>query len=370
MKTVSDSNPRKPRNALQQQSLFIKTSLESIREYDLSSAVAFLRRLVASGLLKSEEETPTEKQHESGRIRRLASIRFRSTVRFARPATALDHVELVPTSPRGTLQPVLWVNFIGLAGIQGPLPLIYTERIFRNLRAQDGAAAAFLDIFNHRIIQLSYTIQRWLPGYAPVRPEESPLGQMVLGMNGLESLYGFGARPSRCSLPSQNPTATQQMLVQTVLTFKTLFWKKVRSAAALQQVLEHYFGVRVEIRPMRGAFLTLDSPTRLGPSRGQCLTLGRDVLLGDRVWEQGHGVDIILHDLSPALYATFNKHIGGLGEQHLKRICRHFFPMTLLLRFFVSIKGSLAQPLTLGTPHHLGFNTWLGTVPERRLIEL
>lgn len=353
---------------LRQQLLFIKTSLESIREYDLSSAVAFLRRVALSGLLKADGDIQVK--GISKRPQELGMVHFRSTLHFKRPATALDHVELVPISVEGTLRPVLWVNFIGCAGIQGPLPLAYTERLFRNLREHDGAAAAFLDIFNHRIVQLSYNIQRWIPGHAPVRPEESPFGLMIQGMNGLEPSRSFTATPAQAVL-SREQAEDQQALVRTILTYKTLFWKKVRSAAALQQALSHFFKARIEIRTMRGAFLKLDAPTRLGPSKGQCFTLGHDTLLGDRLWQQGHGVDIILHDLPPDLYATFNKHEGQPNEQHFKRICRHFLPMTLSMHFFISIKGKVPAPLRLGKPHYLGFDTWLGTTPkEGQLMEL
>lgn len=360
-----------PEEVLHQQLLFVKNSLESIREYDLSSAVAFLRRLAASGLLKPTEEVVPPQSLQRRSARNFATVRFRATVHFKRPATALDHVELT-RSPRGSLQPILWVNFTGIAGIQGPLPLIYTERIFRNLRAHDSAAAAFLDIFNHRIIQLSYTSQRWLPGFAPIRPEESPLGLMIQGMNGLEPVRGFGACPRSPTgehLPERS--RAQETLTRVILTYKTLFWKKIRSSAALQQALSHFFGVRVEIRPLRGTFLKLDTPTRLGPLRGQCCTLGHDTLLGDRLWKQGHGIDIILHDLSPALYKTFNKHAEGMNEEIFKRICKHFLPMTLSMRFFIGIKGTLRNPLRLGGRHHLGFDTWLGLVPqEGQVVEL
>jgi len=52
--------------------------------------------------------------------------------------------------------PFLRVNFMGLTGIQGPMPQWYTATILERLRAGDATLRDFLDIFNHRSLSLFY----------------------------------------------------------------------------------------------------------------------------------------------------------------------------------------------------------------------
>jgi len=57
------------------------------------------------------------------------------------------------------------VNFMGIAGIQGPLPLPYTEILMSRMRQKDMAFRDFLDIFNHRLVSV-FTRQN-APGGMP-----------------------------------------------------------------------------------------------------------------------------------------------------------------------------------------------------------
>ena len=55
--------------------------------------------------------------------------------------------------------PRMVINFMGLVGPSGVLPLYYTELIVERIRQKDRAMLNFLDIFHHRMTSLFY--QAW-----------------------------------------------------------------------------------------------------------------------------------------------------------------------------------------------------------------
>src|SRR5690606_36615306 len=52
------------------------------------------------------------------------------------------------------------VNFMGIAGVQGPLPLAYSEIIYQRVRAGDRSLKDFLDIFNHRLVSILHQTRK------------------------------------------------------------------------------------------------------------------------------------------------------------------------------------------------------------------
>ena len=51
------------------------------------------------------------------------------------------------------------VTFMALAGVQGPLPRAYVERML-GPRARTGAIRAFLDMFHHRLVSIFYRARK------------------------------------------------------------------------------------------------------------------------------------------------------------------------------------------------------------------
>src|ERR1700722_18702140 len=66
-------------------------------------------------------------------------------------------------------QPQLLVNFMGMVGPLGVLPLPYTEWINDRGRSKDQTFRSFLDLFHHRILSLFY--QAWEKYRFPVAYE-------------------------------------------------------------------------------------------------------------------------------------------------------------------------------------------------------
>jgi type VI secretion system protein ImpH len=362
---------------------------EQIRKYDFASAIHVLEK-ISNATIANESSTPSLYAQTYG------SIQFRATVRHAPSTTAISHAELRKMKD-GNIQPVLWVNFTGIAGIQGPLPLIYTERVFRNMRNKDYAFASFLDMFNHRIAKLTYDIQQWIPGYSACPPEHSQLGKIVLALGGVDyeqltcarhippDSSGFIEAPSHVKLqkatlrvsrepyrstetsdaptsPAQRPGSQFAFLLQSaryLITYKTLFVRKVRSAAVLKQILQNFFCVKVCVSEFEPTWVPLrdEDVTKIGGS----YTLGKDIFLGNRIWRYNKSLRITLQDISSSLYESFNCHTDGDNWGHLQRLAQMFLPSNIRVRFLVQLQGHCKKTTVIGSPHSLGFNTWLGT---------
>ena len=82
-------------------------------------------------------------------------VRFASHASLPFPASEIQALERREGKP-----PLMTVNFMGLTGPQGVLPLYYTELIVQRIRNRDTAMRDFFDLlFNHRMISLFY--QAW-----------------------------------------------------------------------------------------------------------------------------------------------------------------------------------------------------------------
>jgi type VI secretion system protein ImpH len=339
----------------------VKSILETIHEYEWPCAVHILKQ-ISTEMLNQEGRAADSRVLADDFLKAFGPVHFRSTVFFAPRPTPLERVEIRQT-PQGFFQPVLWVNFLGIAGIQGPFALVYTERVFRNIRNKDYAFSSFLDIFNHRFITLYYDQNRWIPGFSSPPPESSALGQILAslaGLTGLEVLEG------------ENKDGQELAHVDAIryaLTYKNLFWKKTRSSAALKQILQSFFKTTVIIQEAQGEFVPIleEEITHIGKS-GQKFTLGVDAVLGTRVWRSQRVLQIFFPYMSRKKYEDFNPYAKGPAVFHLRRICSLFIPSSLHVRFWAGTCQK--EPLILGAPHALGFNTWLGNQGQHTWSQL
>lgn len=77
-------------------------------------------------------------------------VRFEARQSLEFPASSVHAISAESDPPRMT------AAFLGLTGVQGALPHHYTEYILARAQSKDFTLAAFLDLFNHRIVSLFY----------------------------------------------------------------------------------------------------------------------------------------------------------------------------------------------------------------------
>ncbi|MCE3607901.1 type VI secretion system baseplate subunit TssG [Massilia sp. P8910] len=190
----------------------------------------------------------------------------------------------VPAGSR--VLPRLSVNFFGMFGPGGALPLHLTEHARERVRnAGDTTLAAFADVFHHRMLSLFYRARACAE---PVVGFDRPRSDRFADYVG--SLCGVGS-PAMKGRDSIGDAAK--------LHVAGLLANRARPAAGLVTLLRDYFGLPVRIEQFVGHWMALpdDSQTRIG-ARERGNRLGQSTVLGRQVWDCQHKFRIVFGPLS------------------------------------------------------------------------
>jgi type VI secretion system protein ImpH len=253
-----------------------KLRVEPFR-FEFFQAVRLMERLFPASMPVGESVPPAS---EVVRLGVHASLAF--------PASEIQEMDWAEHGP-----PRMTVNFMGLIGPQGVLPVFYTALVRERLRASDTALKDFLDIFHHRIISLFY--RAWKKYRFDVDYERGERGRFS---RKLLSLVGLGTArlQGRQAVPDDS-----------LVYYAGLLTQRPRSAQALRQILEDYFDVPVEVAQFAGGWYRLDTDVRCcldegTPGRSR---LGLGAVVGDAIWNQQSRIRIIIGPLDLKTYSSF-----------------------------------------------------------------
>ena len=213
-------------------------------------------------------------------------VRFGALLSMAFQPSAvheIDHSD--PAAPAR-----MTVAFLGLTGIQGVLPLCYTEWMIERRAAKDDTLAAFFDLFNHRLLSLFY--RAWEKHRPPVQYELSAARNQRPDAftHSLFDIVGMGTNGLRGRMRVED---------ESLLLYAGLIAQRPHSSTALRGILRDYFSLPVEIDQCVGDWYELEEADRCYLSdeleRNQ-LEVG--AFLGDAVWNQQARFRIRLGPLS------------------------------------------------------------------------
>ena len=249
------------------------------------------------------------------------------------------------------------VNFLGLTGPQGVLPLYYTELVRERARIGDRGVRDFLDIFNHRIVSLFY--RAWEKHSLPAsyeRGESSAIARM------LTSLVGLG---------TPGLQDRQAISDHALVYYAGLVNQQPRSAIALRHLIMDYFDVPVEVEQFVGCWKQLSPDELCGlDADGETHSgmLGFGAVAGDEVWSAQTRARVLLGPLSLEQYLDFLP--GGTAFEPLRAITRFFagneidFEVQLILRREDTPACELGADG--GVAPRLGWVSWARTAPMQR----
>ncbi len=283
--------------------------------------------------------------------------RFHAHASMAFPASQIQGLIWDQWQTVEDARPVrMTVNFMGMFGPMGALPLYYTEYILQRLRVKDTALAAFLDIFNHRMISLFYQAWEKYRFYvAYERGEQDRLSRYLLHLVGL----GTSKLQGR-----------QQVRDDSMIFYSGLLAMHSRSALGLEQILSDYFDVPVAVEQYRGAWypLELSSQCRFEDGDSYSEQLGVGAIVGDEVWDPQSGVRVRVGPLSIRQYLDFLP--GGSAYRPMQALTRFFSNGELNFDLQLVLKQEEVPDCELGAGGEagprLGWLTWAKSAPMQR----
>jgi type VI secretion system protein ImpH len=247
------------------------------------------------------------------------------SVRFsAHPSLAFPASEIQSLTYREGQAPLMIVNFMGLIGPLGVLPIQYTEFIQRREQEGDTSARDFLDLFHHRIISLFY--RAWQKYHYQTTHGRGEHDRLKLY---LQNLVGLG----------HDELLNRQVVPDDALLFHAgLLTQQPRSVVGCESFLHDYFGVPVRIEQFVGAWYRLepDAQTAFRDDTAISDVLGGGAVVGDEVWDPQAGLRVVLGPLTLAQYREFLP--VGSAYQPLKTLVRFFageefdFELQLILK--------------------------------------
>jgi len=318
--------------------------------FDFFQAVRILeRRGVALGRAMVGGDSPPEREALHFRVQ--PGLRFASSA----VATVTGANDTRPDAP----PPELTTTFLGLTGSDGIMPQHYTTLILSRLRQKDTTLRDWLDQFHHRL--LSLFVRAWEKTHLPAAVEQHRV-QGASGddpfARGLFSLAGFGTDGLRDRLRISNDT---------IVYYSGLLARQPRTASGLEQVLGEFFGWPVTVQELSGHWLYLDLENKAqlqdGVKPGRNVGLGRDVIIGQRVWDVQSKVRLVI---GPLEYSQFRSLLpGGSARGPLRDLARLYLGLEIDADVQIVLKRDAVPWCELEYNERagprLGWNTWVRT---------
>jgi type VI secretion system protein ImpH len=233
------------------------------------------------------------------------AVRFAATPRMAFPASQVHGLTWRQNAP-----PIMLMNFMGMTGPLGVMPLYYTELILERIRQKDRTLSSFLDLFNHRLVSLFYQAwEKYRVTVAYERGERDRFSRILMDSLGLGTAH-----------------LQDRQIVRddSILFYAGLLGIHTRPAAALRQVLWDYFDVPVEIEQLVGAWHPLEENNQCKFDKASSYSeqVGQGAIVGDEIWDQQSGVRIRLGPLTLKQYLDFLP--TGTAYEPLRAILRFY----------------------------------------------
>jgi type VI secretion system protein ImpH len=275
-------------------------------------------------------------------------IRYESAPGLGFPASDVRQLANLPGHPEGKYR--LQASFLGVHGVDSPLPGHYLERVAQDAAHASGLRAAFLDFFHHRLLTLLHRGWRKYRYHERFQPgARDRFSRSVFSLVGLNDERLRGDTP----LPWSR-----------LLTYAGVIASRSRSPSAVAGILAHCFDLpHVVIHEFQQHYTDVpdDQRNALGMDN---VILGGDFTLGSRVPTCSNKFLISIQGLSERRFRDFLPN----GEAHpsLRKLVEFLLRDQLAYDLELQIVRDEIPPFCLHREQgaHLGWTTFAGDVPS------
>lgn len=252
----------------------------------------------------------------------------------------IDRIEVTPA-------------FFGLLGVQGALPLHFTEQIARRESLErDFAARAFLDVFSNRATALFWSAWKKyrLPFHYRTDDDKRYLPPLL-------ALAGLADDGTCARLRSGGNAFPVEAMAHHAAAAR--HWPM--SSVYLQHTLSEFFGVPVQVKPLVGGWYGVPQAhlSRWTQSSGMNMALGSTAFVGERVWQCDIGVQLLIGPLSKGDYEAFLP--GFERAVALRRLVTMLSGATAEYEVSPVLRRAEINPAQLGANGRLGWDAFLST---------
>lgn len=281
-----------------------------------------------------------------------AAIRFENSLSLAFPASDIEALGLEGAGD-GKMRLRVRTAVMGLLGVNGALPLHYTERIAAWEHAtRDEGPRAFYDAFSSRQLALFYRAWRKyrVRGGADEHNRDRFLAQLA-------ALGGAGwQRPGEGQLEAG-------IAFESLAYFAAQLRSRVVPASLIAGVLGEYLEVPVAIEQFAGRWDALGPRDRSRLGENNC-DVGLCATLGERLLRPELGIRIRIGPVSSIMFERFLP--GASGARALAALLDRFAIEVPYRELQVILRGDEVDGASLDGSIRLGLDGFLCTQPHKR----
>ncbi|MBR1734159.1 MAG: type VI secretion system baseplate subunit TssG [Alphaproteobacteria bacterium] len=235
----------------------------------------------------------------------------------------------------------IFIERLAISGLNAPLPTPYGELVLRRNREQDNAMSSFINIFNSRLLGISYQIskRRYL------NLQNHKMGNCMF----VKTIAAF------CGENFKN-------MSRRLSKISYLFWNKEKSASGLKSLITSLFGFQTEVVQFQSKWTDIEDKNILAQKQ---LKLGINSGLGTKALVSNIGIKINLnHSDYKRIYTLLNyNHIKNEFSENeidqLKYIVRKYISAFYLCHVAITPQTVPSLELGISKNNKLGRTTWI-----------